>query len=118
MIVLIEDDYVAAADQRADGAQVGLHSGREDDGSLLPDIGGQLAFQLLVHLEGAVQKARACAACTVMRQRLLRGLPDLGMGGQAQVVVGPAHDQPVAANHRLGPLILDKWDEVGAVSYK
>ena len=35
------------------------------------------------------------------------------VGRQAEIIVRAAHDEPVAAEHRLGALVLGQGDEVG-----
>ena len=40
-------------------------------------------------------------------------LAHLGIGGQAQVVVGAAHDESVPAEDRLCPFVAGQRDEVG-----
>ena len=104
VVVLVQDHDIAAADQGADGAQVDLHAGREDQRCFLAHPLGQLALQLLVHLQGAVQEARAGATGAVAVDGVDGCLAHLGVGGQAQVVVGAAHDQAVAVEDRFACL--------------
>src|SRR5512140_371866 len=70
-------------------------------------------LQLLVQLERAVQETRARARGAKAFDCLNGCLVHPWVGGQAEVVIGAAHDQAVPLENRLGPLALGHRDEVG-----
>ena len=113
VVLAVADDVVAAADEGADDAEVGLEARREGDGPVHVHKVGQLALQLQVQPERAVQKARAGAARAVLRKRRLRRRHNLRRGRQAEIVVGAEHDAPPALHNDLGVLPGFKRVEIG-----
>ena len=71
---------------------------REDERVVGPHPLGDLALQLEVQRDRAVQQPRAGQAGPVLHQRVLRALDDALVGGQAEIVVGAEHD-PLGALH-------------------
>ncbi len=113
VVLAVGDDVLAAADQGADDAQVGLEAGGVEDGGLLADQGGQLRLQLQVDVQRAVEEARAGAAAAVLVDGRLDGLLDLRVVGQAEVAVGAHHDDLAAIERDLGILRGADGPEVG-----
>ena len=96
----VGDHGVTGCEDRAQRADVGLVAGREDDRVLGTDPLGDLALELEVQRDRAVQQARSRQACSVAVQRILRAAQHALVAGQAEVVVGAQHDP-------LGSLHLD-----------
>jgi hypothetical protein len=69
VIELVEVHQVAAADEPADEAQIGLVAGREDQAVLLAQEQRQRGLELAMEVEGAVQEPAPGAARTVPVQR-------------------------------------------------
>ena len=113
VVLAVADDVVAAADEGADDAEVGLEARREGDGAILVHEVGQLALQLEVEPERAVQKARAGAAGAVFRERSLRRRDHLRRRREAQVVVGAEHDAALALHDDFGVLPRLERVEIG-----
>ncbi len=61
----------------------------------------------------AVEEARPGAACAVAVNSLFSGFANLGVGGEAQIIIGSAHNQTTAMKNRLGAFILTHWNEEG-----
>ena len=75
-------------EQRLEDAAVGVEAGAVQDRVLLAEEGGQPRLELLVHLLGAADEADRGHAEAPAVERLLGGGDDLGVVGQAEVVVG------------------------------
>ncbi len=84
----VGDDRVVLAEQRLEQAAVGIEAGGVKDGVVLAEEVGNLLFQLLVQVLGAADEAHRGHAETMRVQRILGGLDQLRVVGQAQVVVG------------------------------
>ena len=112
MILLVQQDHIAAHDQRADHAQVGLHAGGKNKGGFLADPFGQLMLQLLVQFQGAVEEARAGAGGAEFLDRIDGGLPHARVGGQPQIIIGTAHDQALPLKDRFRAFALGHRDEI------
>src|SRR3546814_3961926 len=74
----IEDDVAALRRQRGDDAQIGLVSGRKDDGVIGAVEVLQRVFHLAVALIGAVQHAAAGGAGSIFVQRFLARRDPIG----------------------------------------
>jgi len=96
VIFLVDDHVITLADDGRDRADVGLVAGREDQRGLLVHKAGQPPVKLQVQLQRAVQEAGAGHAGAVAVDGFLGRLAQLGVSGQAQVVVGPDHDHFLA----------------------
>jgi hypothetical protein len=94
----VDDHGVPGLEQRSDGAEIGLVPGGEDDRVLGVHPGGQLALELEMELDRAVEEARARQARAVALQGVARALLDALVAGQTEVVVGAQHD-PLGALH-------------------
>ena len=101
MIFLIADHIVVPVHQRGNNAHVGLKPGPEGDDARLAQKFCKLGLQLQMQLQCAVEKAGTGAACSVFFQRLYAGFDDLGMNGQAQIIVGAQHDAALALHGDL-----------------
>jgi hypothetical protein len=77
-------------------AAVGVEAGGVEEGVLGAEEFRDLGLQLLVQILGAADEAHAGHAEAVRIQRILGGLDDVRMIGQAQIVVG-AEIQHLAA---------------------
>ena len=104
MVLAVHDHIIPAADNGADDAEVRLEAGGEGHHRFLPQEGGQLLFQLKVQLQRAVQETGAGAAGAILLQRLKSRSDHIGVGRQAEIVVGPQHDAALALHHDLGVL--------------
>ena len=87
MVLLVEVDIIALADQTRDGAQVHLEAGGEDDRGFLSHELGQAALQLHVQIERSVEEPAAGAARAVPADGLHGGLFDPGVVCEAEVVL-------------------------------
>ena len=112
MVVFIEHRHITPANQRADRPQVGLHAGREHQRRFLADPLGQLGFKLFVQLQRPVQKTGTGAARAIAVNGILGCLAHLGMRGQPEIIIRPAHDQTLAAQHRLSAFIVAQRDKI------
>ena len=95
----VGDHRVAGRQQRAERADVGLVAGGEDDRLLGAHPLRQLALELEVQLDRAVQQPRAGQARAVALERVARAGDHALVAGQAEVVVGAEH-HPLGALHR------------------
>ncbi len=98
MVAGVRDDGVAGGQERAERRQVRLVARGEDDRLLGAHPVGDLALELEVQRDRAVQQPRARQAGAVLRQRVGRALDDALVAGQPEVVVGAEHD-PLRALH-------------------
>jgi hypothetical protein len=112
MIVFVEQDDVAASHKGTDGSEIRLHAGGEYQRGFLANPLRQLMLQLLVQFQRPVEEARSGARGSKAFHRVDGGLPDAGVGSQAQVVVGAAHDEAVPVENRLVPFALTHRYEV------
>ena len=85
-------------EDRAERADVGLVAGREDERVLGAHPLGQLALELQVQVERAVEQPRAGQAGAVALERVARALHDARVARQPEVVVRAEHD-PLGALH-------------------
>ena len=86
----------AGREDRAERAEVGLVAGREHERGLGPEPLGELALELEVQVDRAVQKPRAGQSGAVAVERVQRALLDALVAGQTEVVVGAEHDPRLA----------------------
>ena len=98
VIAGVDDHRVAGREDRAERADVGLVAGREDDRVLGVHPLRDLALEVEVQRDRAVEQARAGQAGAVAVQRVLRAPQHALVAGQAEVVVGAQHD-PLRALH-------------------
>ncbi len=101
MVQLVQEDAVVPPAQGRDDAQVRLIAGAEDESRLHPRELREPALQLLVEVQIAVQEAAARVGRAVLPEGRLGRLDDLRVVREAQVVVRPDHDLPLAADHHL-----------------
>ena len=104
VVLLVEIDDVALADETGDRAQVHLEAGGEGDGRVLAHEVGEPLLEPHVDIEGAVQEPRAGAARSVFPDGGDRRLLHPGVVGQPEVVVRAEHDHPPAVADDLGIL--------------
>ena len=83
-------------EDRAQRAEVGLVTGREHDRVLGTHPVRELALELDVKVDRAVEEARAGEAGPVAIERVAGALLDALVAGQSQVVVGAEHDPALA----------------------
>ena len=100
VVARVGDDRVAGREDRAERADVGLVPGREHERVLGAHPLRDLALELQVQVERAVEQARAGQAGAVALERVARALHHARVGGEPEVVVGAEHDA-------LGALHLD-----------
>ena len=92
---------------------VGLVAGREDDRLLGPHPLRQLALEVQVQVERAVEQPRAGQPGAVAVEGVTGRLPDPRVGGEAEVVVGAEHDPLGALHLHHGPGRALQAAEVG-----
>ena len=104
MVAGVADHRVSGLEDRPDRAEVRLVAGREHDRVVGPHPLGDLALELGVQGNRAVQQPRPGEGGAVALQRLRRGGLDARIAGQPQVVVGAEHDRLPALHldHRPG----------------
>ena len=112
MIFLVQKDHIAAHDDGADHTQVGLHAGGKNKGSFLADPFGQLTLQLFMQFQGAIKEARAGAGSTELLDRIDGSLSDARIGGQAQIIIGTAHDEVLPLKDRFRAFALGHRNEI------
>jgi hypothetical protein len=104
VVARVADHGVAGAEQRADRPGVRQVAGGEDERVLGAHELGQVALELEVERERAVQEARAGEAGAEALEGVAGGLLDALVAGEPEVVVRAEHDPLVAlhVNHRPG----------------
>ena len=104
MVLLIGEDVIVLAADGGDDAEVGLEAGRERHDRLLAKKAGQLALELRVQAQRAVEEPRARAAGAEGLKRLHARGDHARMHGQAEIVVRAEHDAALALHDDLGVL--------------
>src|SRR5690606_1807048 len=89
----VEHGRVVPAEQTREHAEIDLEAGREGEGGFAAHERGEALLEAYVDVERAVEQARAGAAGAVLLEGRARGLLDLGMVGEAEVVVRAEHDE-------------------------
>ena len=104
VVARVADHGVCRLEQRADAAGVGQVAGGEDERLLGAHPVRQLALQLQVQRQRAVEEAGAGEAGAEALQRVARGLLHARVAGQPEVVVRAQHDALAAfhLHHRAG----------------
>ena len=90
---------------RAQG-EIHLVARGEDQRGLSPIERGDLLFEFSMQLHGAIHEARPRHARSEPRDGGDGRLPNLGVGGQAQVVVGAEHRHTLAIDHGLRSVVV------------
>ena len=98
MVARVDDNRVARPEQRAERADVRLVAGGEHERVLRLHPLGELALELEVQGDRAVEQARPREPGAVAVQRVLRAPQHALVAGEAEVVVRPQHD-PLRALH-------------------
>ena len=112
MVEAVGDDGVVFAEQGFEQAAIGIEAGGEEDGVVLAEIAGDRLLELAVKVERAADEADRGHAEAVGVERGCGGGDDLGMIGEAEIIVGaevdhlPAVLEPDAAALRGGDLAL------------
>jgi hypothetical protein len=88
----VRDDRVALVRQGLEQAAVGVEAGRIEDRVVRPEEPGELLFQLPVHGLRAADEANGSHAVAVAVDGAVGRLPQQGVVGQAEVVVGAEVD--------------------------
>ena len=104
---------VARPQQGAEGADVGLMAGGEDQRRLGLVPAGDLGLELEVQVERAVEEARAGQAGAVAVEGVARTRDDPLVLGQPEVVVAAEHDPLGALHDHDGPRRRLEGAEVG-----
>jgi len=113
VVFFIENDNVILANQSANGAQVHLHAGGKHQRGFHANPFCQLSLQIFNQGHVSVQETRAGAAGAVFRDCVHGRFTNLWMRGQAQVIVGAAHNNPATLVQHLGAFILVQRNKVG-----
>ena len=108
MVQGVADDGVLLVQQGFEQPAIGIEAGGIEDGLLHAEKAGDGLFQLLVKILRAADEPNGGKSESVILQRLVGGGQDLGMVGQAQVVVG-AEIQDIAPRRHpnMGALRAD-----------
>ena len=103
----VGEDRVVGAEQRLEDAAVGVEAGRVEDRVLHPEEGGHAPLQLQVQGLGPADEADAGHPVAPLLERAVGGGQQLGVPGQAEVVVGAeVQDRAVPAfDADLRPLV-------------
>ena len=96
MVQLVGDDEVFFAEDGGDRAGVGGESGLEDDAGFDVLEARDLFFELHVDLHGAGDGAHRARSDAVFTRGFERGFAQLGMRGQAEIIVGGEVDDLLA----------------------
>ena len=104
VVLLVEVDDVAVADEARDRAEVDLEAGGEGDGRLLPHEVREPLLELAVRSSVPFRKRLPAQPVPYRRMRLDGGLLDPRIVGEAEVVVRAEHDHAAAADGDLGIL--------------
>ena len=107
VIELVGEDEVFFAEDGRDGARVGGEAGLEDDAGLDVFEGGNLLLEFHVDAHGAGDGAHGTGAYAVLLRGGDRGLTQLGMVAQAEVVVGGQVDDAAVVGADRGLLIVE-----------
>jgi hypothetical protein len=99
MVILVDDDIIVFAQDRRDGAHVGLVAGGKYQRSFLAHIRGQAAVQLQMQFQRAVQEARPGHAGAISLHSVDRCLAHARIGRQPQIIVGADHHHFLAFEH-------------------
>jgi hypothetical protein len=112
MVQFVQVDHIPTADQAGDQSQVGRVPGGEDQARFLTQEFGQGALQLLVQVQGSIEKPAAGTARAVAGQRSRGRRQYLWMMRKSQVIVRPQHDPLLTVNNNDGILRLGDRIEV------
>ena len=99
----IEQGHVTATEEAGKNADVDPIARRKNQRRLAMHELGKPLLEMDVDIESAIQQARAGASRAVFFRRAYRGLFDLGMAGETEVVHRPQHDDLLAGHrhHRI-----------------
>ena len=109
-------ENVVLADDRGDGALIGLEAGGEGQCRFPSHELREARFQLLVEGESAVQESRTGTPAAEAARGLDGGLFHPGILHEAEVVVRPHHDEGPAVDLHLGAPVLGDRKEVRIVA--
>ena len=113
VVELVHYGEITFAHQGRDDAEVHLVAGGVNKGGLAALELGQLGLQLGVQHGVAVEKAGARHAGAEFVHRVYGGLLHAGVVGQAQVIVGPEHDELLTLDGDLRGLLALEFLEIG-----
>ena len=106
----IGNDGVVLVEQRFENAAVGIEAGGVEDGVFRAEEFGDLLLEFLVQVAGTADEADGRHAVAVGVERLLGGFHQLGVVGQAEIVVG-AEIQDILAGRHLDGCLLGRRDD-------
>ena len=87
VIQRIRDHRVLRPEQRLEQAAVGIEARRVEDRVFCPQKGADPVLQILVDTLGAADKPDRCDSVAECVERLVRGVHNVGVIGETQVVV-------------------------------
>src|SRR5581483_827555 len=118
MVQLIGDDEVFFSQNRRDRASIRRESGLEHHTGFHVFETRDLLLELDMDTHRSRNRTHRAGACAVLAGRRERRLPQLGMGGQPQVIVGSEIDHPLAIKGANRGLLIfeDTQAEVGALA--
>ena len=93
VVEAVGDDRVGFVEQRLEHAAIGVETGGEDDRVVLAQVAGDRLFELAVERLGAADEPHRGHAEAEFVHRALRRGDDVGMVGEAEVVVGAEIDR-------------------------
>ena len=98
VVEAVGKDRIAAPDERADDAQVGHVTGREEQGAIKAGECGERLLQRFVRTEVAADEMRGAAADTPGAGADADSLDQRGIVGKPQIIVAGKTDQGTAVN--------------------
>ncbi len=96
MVERVGDDCVLVGQQRFEQAAIGIEAGGEQDRIVLAEIAGRCLFELAVEIERAADEADRGHAEAVAVEAIAGRGNDVGMVGEAEVIVGAEVDHAAA----------------------
>ena len=120
MVELVGDDEIFFAQYRRDRARIGRKSGLEDHAGFDVFEARDFFFQLHVDFHGAGDGAHRARADAILAGGFERGLAQLGMRGQAEVIVrGEVDDFLAVEGADRGLLVIEHAQaEVRALGFE
>ncbi len=104
MVQFIKIQIISASDQTSHHADIGLVARTKHQRGFLMEKFGQTVLELLVEIKRPVQEATPGTPTAISLQGIGSGLKNLGVVGQAQVIIRPHHNLGIAINRHFCPI--------------
>ena len=98
----VEEDVIAATDERRERAEARLIARGEDERRRLVEERGEPRFERVVQIERAVEEPASGGSGAIAQRGAVAGLEHFRMMREPEVVVRADHDLPHAADPRFG----------------